>query len=119
MSEKYNKLPMHKHRPEQYIHNVHNNCTVGFKYFNIKDIKNIVLKIKGNAKGCIIVTADTDVLTNVMTDNRCGASEINLSDNSTKPVKITVPVDISAGINPIYISFFGEGAFDFYEFELQ
>lgn len=139
-----NTIDIKKQRPVQYIHNVHNDCTVGFKYFNIKNIKSITLKVKGSAKGKIIITSKIDKLDfekigheesvnkanlskdlskNILNDilkynlkDICGISQIHLSGENIE--KIDIPVNMEDGINPLYITFTGDGMFDFYEFEI-
>lgn len=42
--------------PDQYIANFCDGATAGFKYFDVKDLKKIGIKIKGNADGLFTVT---------------------------------------------------------------
>ena len=47
----------------------------------------------------------------------CGISQIHLSGENIE--KIDIPVNMEDGINPLYITFTGNGMFDFYEFEIS
>lgn len=93
----------------QYLKNFHNNCLVGFKYFDFKDFKGISFKLRGNAKGKI----------NVLLDERgkfAGACDIDIAYSEWTEVscKFSVP----DGKSGLFFTFEGEGNFDILEFKL-
>lgn len=96
----------------QYIANIRNGSTSGFKYFHIKSLKSIKVKIRGLAKGKIVVSTDKE-----FSDIICDIS-VNLHE---KDIWITLEEKCRAsdGIYPIYFKFLGTGYIDFKKFELK
>lgn len=94
----------------QYIANMRDGAAAGFKYFQIKDVSEIVLEIQGTADGELQVSEKPDF------------SVVN----AHIPVKITGSrircmgsLRIQNGVKALYIRFCGEGMINFYSFELQ
>lgn len=94
--------------PHQYIANIQNGTTIGYKYFQFSEaVSKIVLKLRGKGNGKIIVSVDkerkcigcteTEVDTQQWTEVECSLSEV-------------------VGVHALYIQYEGEGVLDFVEF---
>lgn len=95
----------------QYIKNMSNGAVAGFKYFDIKYLKYIGIKIRGKAKGRIFVSTDSEF-------NKIIA-QFSLDLNSNREwINIKAKTVVLIGITPIYFKFIGIGKIDFYSLEL-
>lgn len=96
----------------QYIANMKDGATAGFKYFIIKGSKSIKITIRGVAVGEIIISTDpnfSDVFCNIPVD-------INDKNNW---IDLYSRCKVIYGIYPIYFKYLGRGYIDFKTFELK
>jgi arabinoxylan arabinofuranohydrolase len=95
--------------PNQYIANFRNGSKAGFKYFDIDNLKEIEVKIRGKATGKIIVL-----------DSIYGAP---VAEIDIKPIGewmiFKAPINIKNGKQSLYFTFQGKGHFDFMSFVLK
>ena len=97
---------------DQYIANMRDEATAGFKYFSIEDVKCVSFELRGAASGefQLAVTPDFETL--------CAAAPIRLQKGAPAQT-VTVPCRIPQGTQPLYFRFIGDGACDFIAFTLQ
>jgi hypothetical protein len=89
--------------PDQYIANFCNGATAGFKYFDFKDNKKISVKMRGKAKGEMIVK-----------DGLHGDIVARIAINCGKNEQIfTADMNIADGVKPLYFTYKGKGKPDF------
>ncbi len=93
----------------QYLKNFHNNCLVGFKYFNFKNFKGLSFEVRGKAKGKINVLLEEQ-------GKAVGSCNINIDCN--KWTKINCEFEIPNGKSGLFFTFEGEGSFDILSFEI-
>lgn len=93
--------------PDQYIANIRDGCVIGFKYFRFADTKEIILYIKGNAKGSITVS-----------DGNKTVAEVRVSPSKTYRA-FKGGLNIAEGVRPLFFRFRGRGRFDFRSFEIS
>lgn len=95
--------------PNQYINNMRDGATAGYRYFNFGSAKEIAVTTRGTGTGKFIVR-----------DERFGnvVSEIKIepSENWTTH---TATLSISNGKHPLYFTYEGEGYADFTSFTLS
>lgn len=124
----------------QYIKNIHDKCTIGFKYFDFDGVNEIVLIVRGHAKGDIQiklehseqVCSNRDILKNMkQKENNSLAQENKLESmkqiarlkksdiQSDQWIELSIPVNIVTGVYAIYISFTGEGTFEMKEINIR
>lgn len=93
----------------QYIHNVQQGTTIGYKYFNLSETKKITLKVSGKFKGFIKLSLkeNSEPITTkeVKFDSNNKNIELELKNTSVK--------------DAIFLKFEGKGKFDFYSFSLE
>jgi hypothetical protein len=92
----------------QYIANIQDGAIAGYKYFNFIDAKSISIKIRGNAKGVVLVSTAMD-------GNGCARIHI---DARKEWSEFSAPFVIANGKQALYFTFNGEGVFDFLSFEI-
>lgn len=98
---------MHEH----FITNITDKTVVGYKYFDVKDVKAIGISIRGNAAGEIICSTDRRAV------NEVGRAEVSV--DSWDWVLQRIPVQMEEGVNAVYFTFKGEGAYEFNSFEFE
>lgn len=104
--------------PGQYIRGISNGCIVGYRYFEGQALQSIRLKVRGKAKGTLYVTCHEEggkiqePLRNAVGSSAC---DIDTGDWET----LTIPVQIPAGVYPLYFRFRGEGSLDLSKFTLE
>lgn len=95
--------------PDQYIANLRDGATVGFRYFDLTDMTAIKLKVKGNARGKITVCSDMAMKERL--------AEIEVSPSRTyRPITATMAKGSSR--SGLYMRFDGRGKLDFDSFVL-
>ena len=97
------------HSAVQYIANMKDGSVAGFKYFDIKKAGGIRVCYGGSCEGVMQVSDDpafTRLCASVPVKGAAIANE-------------TAPLKIEPGVRPLYFRFAGEGALDFYSFELS
>lgn len=96
--------------PCQYIANVTDGSLIGYKYFDVDEVKEIKLKIRGNARGCLYVRTAPD-------GENLGA--VPLAVNTAEWSEALGTAEIQGKSRcPLYFKYEGEGTFDFIQFEL-
>lgn len=93
----------------QYIANMKDGSIVGFKYFEFKSAKQIIVKIRGTGNGILEVR---DGLNNNI---------VSLIQIKPSPSWSTykAPLNVDKGIKPLYFTYNGQGYIDFLSFELK
>lgn len=95
--------------PGQYLYGLKEGWIIGYKYFNIIDLKNIKLKVRGKATGLLKVS------TNIQKDY-IGAQSVKLDNQNW--IDVILPVEVKNGVFPLYFMFEGDGSLDMLSFEL-
>ena len=93
---------------EQYITDVQNETVIGYKYFDIKDVNDILVEVRGHFDGEIIISTTPD------TKGAVGTYELKLDTDSFENYSILT--DVQNGVTPLYFIFKGEGRMDFRRF---
>lgn len=96
--------------PGQYLKGMRNGCTVGYKYFDIRKIKEIRLRVRGTADGVIRVSVKER-------GEDIGAIPVRFK--SADWLELVVPVTVKPGVHPIYLHYGGTGSFDLLCLELR
>ena len=94
----------------QYLTNFHNNCLVGFKYFEFYSFKGISFKIRGKAKGNINISLQEN-------GNIIGICNVDI--NSNVWIDVVCTFNISNCVNGLFFKYTGSGSIDILSFELQ
>lgn len=95
--------------PGQYLYGWKNGWIVGYKYFDLFDLKSIRIKVRGKANGLIKVSTKRE-------EEFIGEGFLNI--DSMDWTDIIVPVNTRNGIAPLYFTFDGDGCLDMLSFEL-
>lgn len=89
---------------DQYIANVCDGTTIGFKYFSFDNAKSIGVEVRGNAKGRFVVCDEKGIV-----------SEIEVNGTGT----FSALLSISDGTHPLFLKFCGKGKCDFISLILE
>ncbi len=94
--------------PNQYIENMRDGATAGFRYFDFKEAKVIMVKVRGTGSGEMVVR-----------DERGGhvVARIPVEPSGSWEC-FPASLQIEEGVRPLYFTFEGEGALDFFSFTL-
>ena len=92
-----------------YISNITNSTTIGFKYFECNNIKNISIKVRGYAQGKFWIHSKID-------GELLGEVEIKYSNVWEK---FTCNLNFPDGIQSIYFTYVGNGTAQFLSFILD
>ena len=95
---------------DQYIANMRDGATAGFKYFDFRNNNGISVTISGTASGEMLVSVDENFREVV------AGIPVNVDG---KQVTLSARSSISDGVKPLYFMFRGKGAVDFIAFELK
>ena len=95
--------------PNQYIANLTNEAIAGFKYFNIDNVSEIAVKVRGTGKGELLLST---------TIGGEPVAQIPIFP-AREWVIYKAPVFINTGVNALYFTFDGEGAIDLFSFNLE
>ncbi len=97
--------------PNQYIANMRDGATAGFKYFEFNGLKEIKVNLRGVATGELTVYSDSDCSLEV--------AKFNLSLSNKRAYKELVSTTVALdGIKPLFFVYKGTGYIDFMSFEL-
>ncbi len=104
------------HAPQQYIANMSDGAVAGYKYFDLKDVNEILIKVRAHdekdVKGSMLIS-DT-LRGNVY---GCVPIELTGSENGIwKEFRATIKMPDKIGA--LYMEYMGEGTIDFQEFTL-
>ena len=95
---------------DQYIANMQDGSVAGFKYFDLTDAENIEVRLRGSAKGQILVATDRGLQTL--------AAEIPVDlDGGEKTFRSAFQA--APGKQPLYFGYVGNGSVDFLSFTLK
>ena len=95
--------------PNQYINNMVDGATAGYRYFNFTDAKKIFVEVRGTATGSFVVR-----------DERGGNVVARIPVSPSKGwQRFTAPLTIESGKKPLYFTYEGEGAADFMRFGFE
>jgi len=94
----------------QYITDIKDQTTIGYKYFNCTDLQRIALRVRGQFQGALEVTLDADGAKKV--------SQCAVQLDSTDWQVITCDVQVPDGKQAIYLNMTGQGAIDLLTIEL-
>lgn len=95
--------------PVQYIRNLRNGAAVGYKYFDLKDTKEIVLTLRGCFAGKVSAQTEEETV--------CGETEVCCDTPEWKP--FLLPIAPPTGARALSFRFEGEGSIDFQSFTLR
>ncbi|SER55394.1 Glycosyl hydrolases family 43 [Gracilibacillus ureilyticus] len=95
--------------PTQYIANMKDGATAGFKYFNLYDLSEISLRIRGNANGYMYISTSRDEKPFV----RIKVNPSSVFSNFSAKAAVT------NGVHSLYFTFKGTGKLDFESFYLS
>ena len=110
-SQEEGKAAAEKELPCQYIANVADGTLIGYKYFKAGELKQIKVRIRGNATGSLHVKTAPD-------GENIG--EIPVEAHSSAWTQTAGNVSLSADSQyALYFKYEGDGAFDFMSFELS
>ena len=93
----------------QYIANMRDGAVAGFKYFDIRNAQCLRVSVGGQCKGTMQVSDTPDFKT--------VAAAIPVSSTGGR-IWQSGKLKLENGVKPLYFRFSGEGALDFYAFEL-
>lgn len=94
----------------QFVGNINDGTILGYKYFEIHSLKEIQVRLRGNAAGRIEVGVDMEF------QNIAGEARIDI--HTSEWSNLCVNVKIPAGQNALFFRYQGEGRLDMKEFEL-
>ena len=91
----------------QYIANIQDGTTIGYKYFQIKDAATVFVKLRGRADGCIRVYTDG-------TDTLAGSIPVRIFDEDWQT--LGGACSLPEGVHSLYFVYEGSGWLDMLEF---
>jgi len=94
----------------QYLTNFHNNCLVGFKYFDFKSLTGISFKIRGKANGKINIS---------LTENGKNIGSCDININSKVWIDVNCKFSIPDIISGLFFKYIGKGSIEMLSFELK
>ena len=92
--------------PNQYINNMTDGATAGYRYFDLQTAHSVTLRVRGTAKG-------TMILRNGKEGSEIAQISINATSNWTD---FTAPISYTPGKAALYFTYTGEGSLDFLSF---
>lgn len=95
--------------PTQYIANMRNGSIAGFKYFDVRNLWEIAIRIRGNAVGVVEITTKP---------NGRPVAQIPIKAGK-KFQTFQADINLRDGVHPLYFSFHGKGYLDFLSFYLK
>lgn len=104
------KAKMEDKLPIQYVTNLKRSSTIGYKYFEFHDLKQIKLQVRGKAHGRLIVTT-------VPKGQHYG--EVNVNVDSDQWSEVGGSVSVPDGVHALYFTYEGNGALDIVTLELN
>ena len=101
--------PDREDNPNQYINNMRDGATAGYRYFQFDGAKEISVTTRGTANGSFVVK-----------DERNGNVVARIPVAPSEGwATFSAPLDIECGKKPLYFTYEGEGWADFMSFELK
>lgn len=96
--------------PVQYIKNMQDGSTAGYKYFDLRNVQKITLQIRGNAQGTV------EVHTNLKGE---AIGEVPVQVSSEEWQEMSGTVKHGGASDGLYFTFKGTGTIDFRSFNLE
>ena len=96
---------------DQYIANMQDGAVAGFKYFDIQDLSNATVELRGKAEGELFLSDTPDFQT--------VAALFPVCLNTSKSTRLLAPCTLPNGRRALYFKFQGRGRVDFLAFELN
>lgn len=96
--------------PVQYIKNMRDGSTAGYKYFNFEDVDHVNVRIRGEAQGMLEIRTSLE-------GTVIGRLEIHIASDEWQD--ITGKMCGADGVSGLYFTFCGKGSFDFRGFVLE
>ena len=93
----------------QYIANMQDGSTAGFKYFSFSGAKGISVTVSGKGEGVMQVSAAEDFSSL--------AAELKVAPGG-KETTVSSALTVPDGVHPLYFRYQGSGAISFWSFEL-
>lgn len=98
-----------ENNPNQYIANMTNGAIAGFKYFNIDEVSEIAVIVRGTGNGVIRISNSVN-----------GEAICEILVNSTKEwTEFVAPAKFKKGVQGLYFTYEGSGFVDFISFEFK
>lgn len=95
----------------QFITNIKDKTTIGYKYFQAENLTKITLAVRGGAVGSLSVSTDLEV------KERLGEVKVELDETEWTLLQIEIsPID---GVVALFFHYEGEGTLELKEFTLQ
>ena len=94
----------------QYIANMRDGSVCGFKYFDMRDVTGIRCAVSGPCSGTMEVS-DTPDFAQI-----AASIPVEAGKDMTN---VTAPFHMTNGVKPLYFRYCGEGALNFFTFELS
>lgn len=94
----------------QYIANMRDGATAGFKYFEFKSLSGISVRVRGRAKGMLLVASDDKC------EEVVARIAIEAADATWR--SFAAGARVGDGKKPLYFQFQGDGSLDFLDFDL-
>lgn len=95
--------------PTQYIGNMRDGAVAGFKYFDLRDLQEISVRVKGNAEGFMEVSTSLE-----------GIPFARIPVQSSKDISwFGKSVSVKNGVTALYFRYKGKGKLDFLSFVLR
>lgn len=88
----------------QFVTDIHEGTTLGYKYFDCKNVSRILLELRGDFAGRIRVSSDEA--------GQQALGELEVSVKAADWSLMEIPVTVSAGVHPVYLHFAGKGSLD-------
>lgn len=95
--------------PNQYIANMSDGAVAGFKYFNFNNALEIIVKVRGQAKGEFYVK-------NALDGEVVAIIKVNAADYWTE---YKAELKVENGVKPLYFTYIGKGVLDFHSFSIN
>ncbi len=93
---------------QQYITDIMDGTIVGYKYFDFKDVSEIMIEVRGKFAGTLTVSTTPDE------SGKIGEAEVDLNTDTFE--NYCISVDVADGKRPLYLIFSGEGRMDLIRF---
>ena len=95
----------------QYIANLRDGATAGFKYFDFRGLRSVTVELRGSGEGELLVSDSPDMSPT--------AARIPVELNTSRWTERTAPCALPDGVRPLYFQFKGKGSVDFGSFTLR
>lgn len=98
------------HNAVQYIANMHSGSVAGFKYFAFEQVSELSITVGGHGMGTMQVSTEPSF------KSLCAEVPLRVQGGQTRSC---APIRVESGVHALFFRFEGQGAIDFYAFELR